>query len=164
MPVVVAAILVVLASVALIPVSLVLRFRMGTARRRARGWVAAVNLCAVAVSAALFLAGALAASRWVADAPAYTLVGLAAGAILGLAGTVLTTWEYRAGRLEYTPNRWLVLTVTGVVAARVLYGFWRSWQAWQGGVESTAWIEAWCSFGAPLRRPERLVRSLLGWP
>ncbi len=62
--------------------------------------------------------------------------------VLGLVGTVLTRWEYRAGRLQYTPNRWLVLLITGLVAARVLFGFWRSWYAWRSGLESAAWIAA----------------------
>jgi hypothetical protein len=142
-PLVLAAVLIVLACVALIPLSIVQRFRMGTIRRRARRWVAAVNLAGLGLSAGLFLAGAAIASAWIPAAPAYTLAGFGAGLVLGAFGILLTRWHYAAGgRLEYTPNRWLVLAVTGVVAARVLYGFWRSWYAWQGGLESMAWIAA----------------------
>ena len=141
MPLVLAAVLIVLACVALIPFSIVQRFRRGTLRRRARRWVAAVNLGGLGLSAGLFLAGALLSTPWIPAAPAYTLAGFGAGLGLGALGVVLTKWHsVPGGRLEYTPNRWLVLAVTGVVAARVLYGFWRSWYAWQGGLESMAWI------------------------
>ena len=143
MPLLLIPVLIVLVVVALIPFSIVQRFRSGTARRRARSWVAAVNLIGLVISVALFAATALISSRWIPDAPAYTLSGLGAGAALGLLGLVLTRWEYTSGRrLDYTPNRWLVLLVTGVVAARVIYGLWRSWYAWQGGVESMAWVAA----------------------
>ena len=143
MPLLLVPVLIVLAVLVLIPISIIQRFRMGTARRPARGWVAALNLFAVALSAALFAVTALVSSRWIPEAPAYTLAGLGAGAVLGLLGFALTRWEYGPrGRLQYTPNRWLVLGVTGLVAARVLYGFWRSWYAWQGGLESMAWIAA----------------------
>ena len=40
------------------PLTLVQRYRLGTARRPARGWVAAVNLVGIGMSAVLFLAGA----------------------------------------------------------------------------------------------------------
>jgi hypothetical protein len=64
------------------------------------------------------------------------------GAVLGLIGTAMTHWEYIGGRVQYTPNRWLVLAVTLVVAARVSYGFWRSWEAWRASVDSMAWVAA----------------------
>jgi hypothetical protein len=44
--------------------------------------------------------------------------------------------------VHYTPNRWLVLTVTLVVAARIFYGVWRVWAAWQAGVEQIAAVTA----------------------
>jgi hypothetical protein len=141
-PLIALAILVVLAVIALIPFSLIQRFRMGTARRQARQWVATVNLVAIAFSLALFLFGALFTSQWIPDAFTYTLAGLAVGCVLGLLGLVLTRWERVGGRVQYTPNRWLVLTITLLVTARVFYGFWRSWDAWRASMESTAWIAA----------------------
>jgi len=141
-PLIALAILVVLAVIALIPFSLIQRFRMGTARRQARQWVATLNLVAIAFSLALFLAGALFTSQWIPDAFTYTLAGLAVGCVLGLLGLMLTRWERVGGRVHYTPNRWLVLTVTLLVTARVFYGFWRSWEAWRASMESTAWIAA----------------------
>lgn len=142
MPLVLLGILLVLAFIALIPLSIVQRFRSGTARRQARGWVATLNLAGIAVSVALFLLGASFTSRWVPEALRWTVAGLGAGAVLGLIATVTTRWEYAGGRLQYTPNWWLALAVTLVVTARVLYGFWRSWEAWRASVESVAWVAA----------------------
>lgn len=142
MPLVLLAIFVVLACIALIPVSIIQRFRTGTTRRQARGWVATLNLAGVAFSITLFLAGATITSRWIPEALTYTLAGLMAGCLLGLLGMVLTRWEHAGGRLEYTPNRLLVLTIALVVTARVLYGFWRSWDAWRASVESMTWVAA----------------------
>lgn len=141
MPLLLGFVLLTLVVIVLIPVSLVQRFRLGTRRRPARRWVATANLIAVSVSAVLFLAGAVAATVWVPDAYRYTLAGLGAGAVAGLVGLVLTRWETLDGRLHYTPNRLLVLAITLVVAARVLYGFWRAWDAWQAG-ESATWLAA----------------------
>jgi hypothetical protein len=141
-PLIALAIVIVLAFIAVIPLSIIQRFRMGTARRTARTWVATLNLIAVALSIALFLAGALITSQWIPEALIYTLYGLAAGCILGLLGTALTRWEYPGGRVKYTPNRWLVLAITLLVTARVLYGFWRGWEAWRTSLESAAWVTA----------------------
>jgi hypothetical protein len=44
--------------------------------------------------------------------------------------------------VHYTPNRWLVLTVTAVVAARIFYGVWRVWAAWQAGTEAIGTVAA----------------------
>jgi hypothetical protein len=101
-----------------------------------------LNLIAVAFSAVLFLVGAFITSRLIPEALIYTLAGLGAGCVLGLLGIGLTRWEYAGRRLQYTPNRWLVLTITVVVAARVLYGFWRTWEAWRASVDTMAWVAA----------------------
>jgi chromate transport protein ChrA len=47
-----------------------------------------------------------------------------------------------AAGLHYTPNRWLVLAVTTVVAARVAYGFWRSWETWRASIETATFVVA----------------------
>jgi hypothetical protein len=142
MPLIALVIVVVLAFIAIIPISIVQRFRMGTARRQARRWVATLNLVALTISVALFLVGSLVTSRWVPEALTYTLLGLSVGAVLGVAGTMLTRWEHTGGRVHYTPNRWLVLAITLVVTARVLYGFWRGWEAWRASVGSMTWVAA----------------------
>lgn len=140
MPLLIVPVLVVLALIALIPVSLVQRYRMGTSRQRARGWLAAVNLVGLSLSSILFLVSAAVTSIWVPDALKYTAAGLATGCILGIVGLALTRWEPGTGYLHYTPNRLLVLAVTLVVTARVLYGFWRGWHTWRAGLHDESWF------------------------
>lgn len=142
MPLVALAILIVLAFIALIPFSIIQRLRLGMSRRQARGWVAAVNLIAVGLSVALFLLGALVTSRWIPEALSYTLAGLGIGSVLGVLGIAMTRWESVERRLYYTPNRWLVITITLVVTARVLYGFWRTWDAWRASIDTMTWVAA----------------------
>ena len=128
--------------VVLIPLALVQRIRRGTMRRQARGWVMTANLVAVALSTAMFLVGALITSRWAPEVLPYSLAGLATGAVLGLFGVALTRWEIGRGVVHYTPNRWLVLAVTLVVAARIFYGVWRTWEAWRAGIGQMAAVAA----------------------
>lgn len=142
MPLLIVPLLVVLALVALIPFSLVQRYRMGTSRQRARGWVAGINLAGLSLSAILFLVGAAVTTAWVPQALTYTTAGLTAGCVLGMIGLRLTRWEPAPGSLHYTPNRWLVLGVTLVVTTRLMYGFWRGWQTWRAGVEGDSWLVA----------------------
>ncbi len=133
---------VILAAIALTPLSLIQRYRMGTARRRARGWVATINALGLALSTALFLAGAAVTAIWVPNALVSAIAGLVGGCLLGLAGLALTRWEWLPGSLYYTPNRWLVLTITLVVTARLLFGFWRSWNAWRTTADYATWAAA----------------------
>jgi hypothetical protein len=141
-PLIALAILIVLAFIALIPLSIIQRLRLGMSRRQARGWVAVLNVIAVAFSVALFVLGAFVTSRWIPEALRYTLAGLGVGSLLGLLGMVLTRWEDVDRRLYYTPNRWLVIAMTVVVTARVLYGFWRSWDAWRASIDTVTWVAA----------------------
>jgi hypothetical protein len=141
-PIIAAALLLLLAVVVIIPLGIIQRFRLGTARRRARRWLATINLVGVAASLAVLLIAALITTRWVPDTLTYTLTGLGLGCCLGILGIALTRWEERGGQLHYTPNRWLVLTVTLVVALRLAYGFWRTWDAWHQSLEHGAWVAA----------------------
>lgn len=141
-PLLIIPVLVILALVALVPISIVQRFRMGTSRQRARGWLAAVNVTGLTVSAVLFLTSAAFTSIWVPNALLYTAGGLAAGGLLGISGLWLTRWEPAIGSLHYTPNRLLVLGITLVVMARLLYGFWRGWETWRAGLEGGSWVAA----------------------
>jgi hypothetical protein len=132
----------VLAAIVLMPLALVLRYRAGTARRPARRWVTAINLVAVGISAALLLMVAGVTSYWIPVAFAYALVGLAVGCLLGLLGLSLSRWEETPRSLHYTPSRMLVLTITLIVTARLLYGFWRSWHAWHSTPGDASWLAA----------------------
>ena len=142
MPLLILPVVVVLAVIALVPISLVQRYRMGTSRQRARGWLASINLAGLSLSAIVFLASAAVTSVWVPHALTYTLGGLASGCALGIVGLWLTRWEPAAGSLHYTPNRLLVLAITLVVTARLLYGFWRSVHTWRAGVDGASWFGA----------------------
>jgi hypothetical protein len=96
----------------------------------------------LAFSSALFLAGSAVTSLWVPNALTDTLVGFAGGCLFGLVGLVLSRWESAGDSLHYTPNRWLVLGITLVVAARLAFGFWRSWHAWRTTPDYASWAAA----------------------
>jgi len=136
------ALVVIVAAIALTPLMLVQRYRVGTARRRARVWLSTVNIAGMALSSALFVAGAAVASRWIPNALTQTLLAFAAGCLLGLVGLTLSRWEFAGGLLHYTPNRWLVLGITLLVTARLAFGFWRSWQVWGATPDYAAWAAA----------------------
>jgi hypothetical protein len=126
----------------MLPLLLVQRYRMGKARRLARGWVAAVNVFSFALSALILLMMAAVASFWIPQAFVFVLGGLATGGILGIAGLLTSRWEATMRGLYYTPNRWLVLAIVVVVAARLGYGVWRGWQAWGSAPDAGSWLAA----------------------
>ena len=104
-----------LLAIALIPLSLAQRYRRGSARRVARGWVTTMNLVALAFSSVLLLVSAGFTGLWVPDALKFTAIGLLCGALAGMFGTWLTRWEETSQGLYYTPPRILVLLVTTIV-------------------------------------------------
>ena len=142
MPLLIVPLLIVLAVIVLIPLGIVRRYQVGTSRQRARGWLAAINIAGLTLSTALFLTAAAIASVWIPDALLYSAAGAASGAALGLVGVRLTRWEPLPEALYYTPNRLLVLGLTLVVTARVLYGFWRAAQSWRAGLSGESWFVA----------------------
>jgi hypothetical protein len=121
--------------IALMPLILIQRYRVGSARRKARPSLATLNVLLMAFSAIGFLAGATVTTVWVPNALTGAAAGIAAGAALGVVGLALTRWEPTTAALHYTPNRLLVLVVTFIVSARVLYGLWRAWTVAAGGVD-----------------------------
>jgi hypothetical protein len=144
-PVILAALLVIggvlLASVVLMPIALLQRYRSGTMRRRARRWVVTLNVIGIASSTLLFLISAAVTSIWIPRAFPYAAGGVLAGLGLGVLGIALTRWEHVPGAVFYTPNRWLVLMITLAVAGRLVYGLWRSWQQWEHvGSEFGPWL------------------------
>jgi hypothetical protein len=132
--------------IALTPVLLLQRYRIGTARRLARPWVTQFTLGAMILSAAFFLVSAALTTLWVPRAFTAALAGLGVGLVLGIAGVWLARWEATPAALHYTPNRWLVLFITLVVVARVAYGLWRSWSVARAGFGGASAIAA---FGVP---------------
>jgi hypothetical protein len=130
------------AAIVLAPLGLVQRYRTGTRRRRARRWLAGMNVAALSLSLVLFICGALITARWVPDALIYSVGGLVAGCLLGFTGLQLTQWENAAGALYYTPNRFLILAITLVVAGRLAYGMWRLWHSWTVRGDVGGWLES----------------------
>ena len=130
----------ILAAIALLPLSIIQRYRIGTSRQRARGWLIAINLFGIAVSTLMFLIGAAITNIWVPRSFVYTLLGLFAGFVLGIIGLALTRWEVTPRGVHYTPNRLLVLAITLVVTIRLSYGLWRTWQSWRNALEGTDWV------------------------
>ena len=124
------------------PLSLVMRYRAGTARRLGRRWVATLNLVVLGLSVGIFLWAAALTSFWVSDAFSYSGFGLIGGGLLGLLGLALTRWEKTPHTLHYTPNRWLILLITLAVTTRLLYGLWRIWHAWRTTGPDSSWLAA----------------------
>jgi hypothetical protein len=136
------ALFVILALVITMPLSLVMRYRAGTARRLGRTWVATINLLMIALSAAVFLWAAAITNFWIPNAFPYSLFGLVSGGVLGLLGLALTRWEATAQVIHYTPNRWLILAITLAVTIRLIYGLWRIWHAWHVTGPDSSWLAA----------------------
>lgn len=113
----------------LLPLSLWQRYRLGRMRRRAWPWIVRANAWLLLASTFAFLAGAWFAGRWVPDAGLHALGGLAAGMVLGMAGVWLARWE-PGTPLYYTPNAWLVLLLTLLVAGRIALGAWQVLWHW----------------------------------
>jgi hypothetical protein len=132
----------VLASIVLLPITIIQRYRVGTARRPARRWVASLNAFAIGVSSVLFLIASAVTTMWVPQALTYSAAGLACGGALAVIGLMLTRWEQTPRGRFYTPNRWLVLAITLTVTARLIYGFWRGWHAWQSTPTDMSWLAA----------------------
>jgi hypothetical protein len=132
--------------IALMPLILIQRYRMGTARRVARPWVATINVALTTLSAVFFLTAAAVTAIWIPNSLGGAAAGIAVGLGMGVVGLLLTHWEPTPATLHFTPNRWLVLFVTLMVSARILYGFWRSLQAARAGVYGTGMVLA---FGIP---------------
>ena len=146
MPLVLLLLLVPLAVIALMPLILIQRYRAGKARRLARPWAVTLNLAVMAFSAVFFLVSAAVTTIWIPRAFTGAAAGLLAGLLLGAVGLAMTRWEYGASAMHYTPNSWLVLFVTLIVSARVVYGLIRSFAVAQAGMSGAALVTA---FGVP---------------
>jgi len=145
-PLVLLLLLVPMVVIALMPLILIQRYRVGKARRQARPWAVTLNLAVMAFSAVFFLASAAFTTIWILRAFTGAAAGLLAGLVLGVLGLAMTRWESTPRTLHYTPNRWLVLLVTLIVSARVMYGLIRAFAVAQTGMSGAALVTA---FGVP---------------
>ena len=106
----------------LLPISLWARYASGRARRRAQHWVIRGNAWLLAFSVPVLLLSAWLASHWMHAALRDALLGLLLGVLVGIASLWLTRFERDDKGLVYTPNRWLVLGMTTLVALRIAGG------------------------------------------
>lgn len=126
--------------IVLLPLSIIQRYRVGTARRPARAWVATLNVLGFTVSMLMVVLTAAMTTFWVPSALPVTIASLLAGGLLGGLGLLMSRWESDAGVLFFTPNRWLVLVLTLLVLMRLAWGLWRAWQAWAVWGGQAGWL------------------------
>jgi hypothetical protein len=124
---------VVLAWLLLLPVMVVQRYRRGRARQRAVAWVVGTNAWLLLLSAVGLVAGAWLAQRWIDGAVPLVLSGLGVGVVAGVLGIALARIETTSQGRFHTPNAWLVLLLTALVAARILLGLWQGWNHLKDG-------------------------------
>ena len=128
---------------ALLPLTLWQRYRVGSSRRRAWSWVLALGWWASLVSSGLFAVSVAAAGLFWPNAWLYSAVAWPAGVLLGALGHALTRFEATPEGLYYQSNRWLVLGLTLLVAVRVAAGVVQAFRFWLHG---TPWPESgWLS-------------------
>ena len=120
--------------------SLALRYRVGTARRQGRRWIASLNVWMTSLSAVFFLSFAFLISFWLGTAFRFALIGMCFGALLGLLGLAMTRWESQREGLFYTPSRSLALLVTLAIAARFVYGWWRATHSGSSAPGEQHWV------------------------
>ena len=146
MPLLLLLLLLLLIFVAMTPFLLIQRYRAGSARREARPWVASLTIATLLFSAVFFHISAALTSLWIPRALSGASLGMAIGLGLGVLGSIFTRWEPAVRTLHYTPNRWLVLFVTLIISARVVYGLFRSFEAASAGLSGHMLVSA---FGVP---------------
>lgn len=147
----------------LIPLLLVQRYRVSTARRRGRQWVTTVNLGAVCLSALLFAVVAGVVNIWLPDALRFSAIGAVAGALLGLVGLRLTRWERTTTGMHYTPSRWITLVVVLAVAVRLVYSLARAFRYWAGQTGHASVLEASGAAGSMAVGAAVLAYYLIYW-
>lgn len=135
--------------VVLLPFAMRQRYRYGRARRRAQPWAVRVNAWLLAASALGLLLGAWIGSRWIDDALRDAGLGLAAGIAIGIAGLWSSRFEATPQGLYFTPNRWLVLALTSLLALRIALGLWLGWRHWQSARAPADW-SVWLDRGGLL--------------
>lgn len=127
----------------LLPWSLWQRFRYGKARRLARSWVVRLNAWLLLVSVIVFVAVSALTTVWFPHNLAQAAFGLLGGALLGLLGLALSRFEWRPEGLFYTPNAWIALGLTLLVASRLLLSLVQmgrqgvAW--WNGALVDASW-------------------------
>ncbi|PJK10228.1 DUF1453 domain-containing protein [Lysobacteraceae bacterium NML08-0793] len=110
---------------ALLPFSLWQRYRLGKQSRRVWPWLNNLNM-ALLLASSLFLLGWAALSQyWMADALSMAAVGWLLGLVLGAVNLASSHHQMQGGQYRVTPNAWIVLGLTLLVAARLVLMFWQ---------------------------------------
>ena len=128
--------LVLFLAVILLPVSLVQRFRYGRARRGAWPWLVSFNFWFLLGASGVFLLVSALMQWWFPHNLLQAGLGWLAGVALGIIALWLTRYERAVDGLYYTPNVWLVLSLTLLVAGRLLVSLvqiYRQGSAWWSG-------------------------------
>jgi hypothetical protein len=116
----------------LLPLSLWQRYRLGKARRKAWPWLVKLNSWLLLFSVCVFVASMALTNVWWPGALGYALTGIGIGLVTGIIGLWLSRYENTPQGFFYTPNPWLALTLTLLVATRIAMGFVEMWRYWQG--------------------------------
>nr|WP_295382411.1 DUF1453 domain-containing protein [Pseudoxanthomonas sp.] len=106
----------------LFPWSLWQRYRRGKATRRVWPWQVRLNLGLLGVAIAVFLLISAVLQHWWPHQLSQAALGLGAGIALGMLGIATSRFEWREAGLFHTPNPWLVLLLTLLIAGRILLG------------------------------------------
>jgi len=146
----------------LLPFALLQRYRHGRARRRAQAWAVRANAWLLTASALLLLLGAWIGSHWVEHAVRDATLGVMAGVVTGIAGLWSSRFESTPQGLYYTPNRWLVLALTSLLALRIVLGLWLGWQSMQTAPVAAGW-STWFDHGGLLAVAAVLLGYLLAY-
>lgn len=128
--------------VLLLPISIVQRYRYGKARRRVLPWAVRLNAWLLAMSVFVFVASSWVAANWVDRALLDAVLGLGVGGVIGVVGLSLDRFEVTSQGLFRTPNQWLVLVVSLLLAGRIAFGL---WLAWSDGPDTA--MAAWATHG-----------------
>lgn len=106
----------------LFPWSLWQRYRRGKATRRVWPWQVRLNLGLLWAAIAVFLLFSAVLQIWWPHQLLQAALGLCAGMALGALGIATSRFEWRETGLFHTPNAWLVLLLTLLVAGRIGLG------------------------------------------
>ena len=110
------------------------------------------NSWLLAASLPVFVVSYWMTTCWVPDALRDALIGLLTGMLLGIISLWMTRFERDGKPLWYTPNRWLMLALTIVVAMCILAGLWVGWRHLTSHAHSALapWLEAgaWAAIAA----------------
>lgn len=120
----------------LLPFSLWQRFRYGKSRRRVLPWLVGLNAWTLLATTVVFFVINAILQWWFPHNLLQAVAGWLAGVALGIVALWLARFERLHDGLYVTPNLWLVLALTLLVAARVIASFvqmFRQGSAWWSG-------------------------------